>query len=158
MVIHAVNGLWKIRRQRGRGVGGSIAARGGRGEHLCVSVSLQALRGFDFEGDQYVALPDWRAEKTRGWLIDRSGSSTRKLNTVDFCNLPVECGTDGKWWIKATGSSACGGTSKLFCFAVPLFPGIVIDGAWWADLLWRTPQRWARGTVQTGVGLKLWEL
>lgn len=57
-VIHAVNGLWKIRRQRGRGVGGSIAARGGRGEHRCVSVSLQALRGFDFEGDQYVALPD----------------------------------------------------------------------------------------------------
>lgn len=30
---------------------------------------------------------------------------------------------------KGTESSACGGISKLFCFAVPFFPGIVIDGA-----------------------------
>lgn len=118
-----MNGLWKIRRQRGRGVGGSIAASGGRGEHRCVSVSLQALRGFDFEGDQYVALPDWQAEKTWGWLIDRSGSSPRKLNTVHFCNLPVECGTDGKWRIKAPGAVPAVASQSCFVSLSHFFQG-----------------------------------
>lgn len=51
-VIHAANGLRKIRRQHGRDEG-EVKRPGRSGERRRASVSLQALRGFHLERDQY---------------------------------------------------------------------------------------------------------